>query len=297
MIYICNTKNSAQRCKEAKNSKEMSKRIAIINDMSGFGRCSISIILPIISHLGVQGCPVPTAIFSNHTGFPKFYREDFTKHMPQYIDQWKQMELKFDGIMTGFLGSVKQIAIVEDFIKSFKSNKTMILVDPVMGDNGHIYPTYTKKMCSEMKKLIAYADIITPNITEACFLTDTPYKESGWHYAELSELSNKLMDMGAKKLVITGIKMGDGFIGNAISEVGAETIFQRQMIVAQNRTGTGDVFAAVLGADAVNGILFPASVKRASRFVRQGLVESNRKGEPPMYGIDFEEALWRLKRK
>ena len=275
----------------------MSKRIAIINDMSGFGRCSISIILPIISHLGVQGCPVPTAIFSNHTGFPEFYREDFTRHMPKYIDQWKKMNLSFDGIMTGFLGSARQINIVEDFIKSFGSSTTMILVDPVMGDNGHIYPTYTPKMCREMKKLIAYADIITPNITEACFLTNTPYKESGWHYAELDTLAKKLMDMGAKELVITGIKMGDGYIGNAIASQNAETIFQRQMVVAQTRTGTGDVFAAVLGADAVNGIDFPTSVKRASIFVRQGLVESNKKGEPPMYGIDFEAALWRLKRK
>lgn len=275
----------------------MSKRIAIINDMSGFGRCSISIILPIISHLGVQGCPVPTAIFSNHTGFPEFYREDFTRHMPQYIDQWKKMNLSFDGIMTGFLGSARQINIVEDFIKSFGSTETMILVDPVMGDNGHIYPTYTPKMCREMKKLIAYADIITPNITEACFLTNTPYKESGWHYAELDTLAKKLMEMGAKKLVITGIKMGDGYIGNAIASQKADTIFQRQMVVAQTRTGTGDVFAAVLGADAVNGLDFPTSVKRASVFVRQGLVESNKKGEPPMYGIDFEAALWRLKRK
>lgn len=275
----------------------MSKRIAIINDMSGFGRCSISIILPIISHLGVQGCPVPTAIFSNHTGFPEFYREDFTRHMPQYIDQWKKMNLSFDGIMTGFLGSARQINIVEDFIKSFGAPETMILVDPVMGDNGHIYPTYTSKMCREMKKLIAYADIITPNITEACFLTNTTYKESGWHYAELDTLAKKLMDMGAKKLVITGIKMGDGYIGNAIASQEADTIFQRQMVVAQTRTGTGDVFAAVLGADAVNGLDFPTSVKRASVFVRQGLVESNKKGEPPMYGIDFEAALWRLKRK
>lgn len=275
----------------------MSKRIAIINDMSGFGRCSITIILPIVSHLGVQGCPVPTAIFSNHTGFPHFYRTDYTNQMPAYIDEWKNMDLQFDGIMTGFLGSAKQINIVEDFIKRFKTDKTTILVDPVMGDNGHIYPTYNKKMCDGMKKLIAYADIITPNITEACFLTDTPYKESGWHHVELQKIAAKLLAMGAKKLVITGIKMGNGFIGNAICENGQDMTFQRQMIVAQNRTGTGDVFAAILGADAVNGLRFPASVKRASRFVRQGLVESNRKGEPAHWGIDFEEALWRLKRK
>ena len=274
----------------------MSKRIAIINDMSGFGRCSISIILPIVSHLGVQGCPVPTAIFSNHTGFPKFYREDFTKHMPAYIDQWKEMDLKFDGIMTGFLGSAKQIAIVEDFIKSFKSPKTMILVDPVMGDNGYIYPTYTKKMCQEMKRLIAYADIITPNLTEACFLTDTPYRESGWRHSELEIMAKELMQMGARQLVITGIKMGENFIGNVVATEDGNFEFQRQMIVEETRSGTGDVFASVLGADAVNGVPFAQSVKRASHFVRRCLIETLRTPGPSNTGIDFESCLWQLRK-
>ena len=98
----------------------MSKKIAIINDISGYGRCSISVIQPIVSHLGVQGCPLPTAIFSNHTGFPSFYREDFTRRMPAYIEEWKKLDLQFDGIMTGFLGSARQIGIVEQFIKDFR---------------------------------------------------------------------------------------------------------------------------------------------------------------------------------
>lgn len=274
----------------------MSKKIAIINDISGYGRCSTSVILPIVSHLGVQGCALPTAIFSNHTGFPSFFRQDYTRHMPAYIEEWKKLNLQFDGIMTGFLGSTRQISIVEEFIQDFKHAETTVLVDPVMGDNGRMYPTYTRQLCREMKRLIRYADIITPNVTEACFLTDTPYKDSGWHHRELADLSQKLTDMGARKLVITGIRMGTGFIGNIVVEQGKMPIFQRQMIVEQTRSGTGDVFASVLGADAVNGVVFPQSVKRASRFVRQCLVETNRHNPPHNTGIDFEEALWRLRR-
>lgn len=282
----------------------MSKRIAIINDISGYGRCSISVIQPIVSHLGVQGCPVPTAIFSNHTGFPSFFCKDFTRYMQAYIDEWKKLDLHFDAIMTGFLGSAQQIGIVERFIEDFRRPDTTVLVDPVMGDNGHIYPTYTRKMCREMKKLLAYADIITPNITEACFLTDTPYRESGWKQAELADMARKLQDMGAKKLVITGIRMGDNYIGNAVCngplspKGGAQGLeFQRQMVVQQTRSGTGDVFASVLAADAVNGVEFSASVKRASNFVRRCLVETAKGTAPLNTGIDFESQLYRLKLK
>lgn len=274
----------------------MSKKIAIINDISGYGRCSISVIQPIVSHLGVQGCPVPTAIFSNHTGFPSFFREDFTEKMPLFIEEWKKLDLQFDGIMTGFLGSARQIGIVEQFIKDFRRPNTVVLVDPVMGDNGHIYPTYTQEMCEEMKKLLAYADIITPNLTEACFLTDTPYRESGWKHAELAVMAKQLMTMGARKLVITGIKMGENFIGNAVADENGEMEFQRQMIVEQTRSGTGDVFASVLGADAVNGIPFSQSVKRASHFVRKALVETLKTPGPTNTGIDFESTLWQLRR-
>lgn len=303
----------------------MSKKIAIINDISGYGRCSISVIQPIVSHLGVQGCPVPTAIFSNHTGFPSFFCKDFTRYMQAYIDEWKKLNLHFDAIMTGFLGSAQQIGIVEQFIRDFSEGRVeseeggkrpLVLVDPVMGDNGHIYPTYTRKMCREMKKLIAYADILTPNITEACFLTDTPYKESGWKHAELAAMAQKLQAMGAKRLVITGIRMGDNYIGNAVCDgplpdgegAGRGLEFQRQMVVQQTRSGTGDVFASVLGADAVNGVDFSASVKRASNFVRRCLIEMAKDTAPRRSaqgdacqgkntGIDFESQLYKLKRR
>lgn len=276
----------------------MSKKIAIINDISGYGRCSTSVILPIVSHLGVQGCAVPTAIFSNHTGFPSFYCQDFTDHMPAYIREWKKLDLQFDGIMTGFLGSARQISIVENFIQQFRTAQTHVLVDPVMGDNGRIYPTYTEKLCRDMRRLIAYADIITPNLTEACFLTNTRYRESGWRKKELEAMAHRLLDMGARQLVITGIQMGGGTIGNVIASQGSDQIiYQRQLQVEQTRSGTGDVFASVLGADAVNGIDFAASCRRASRFVRQCLIETIKGTEATNTGIDFESQLIHLRRK
>lgn len=217
--------------------------------------------------------------------------------MPFYIHEWRKLGLHFDGIMTGFLGSEQQIEIVEDFIQEFRTRQTIVLVDPVMGDNGKIYPTYTQELCRKMRKLIAYADIITPNLTEACILTETPYKEN-WRHNELSILVDKLMELGAKRLVITGIRMGNGFIGNAIGEVGKETTFQRQMVIEETRSGTGDVFAAVLAADQVNEVPFVTSVKRASRFVRQCLSETvYEEDSANNTGINFEETLWRLKTK
>ncbi len=271
----------------------MSKKIAIINDFSGFGRCSISVILPIVSHLGVQGCALPTAIFSNHTGFPSFWHEDETRNMPSYIAEWKKLDLRFDAIMSGFLGSARQIGIVEDFFRSFHKRGTRYVVDPVMGDNGHFYPTITPRLAKDLKRLVAYADILTPNITEACLLTGTPYQQV-WRRSELDEIAQKLHDLGAKDLVITGIRIGENWIGNAVYPHGGNLTMQRQHLVNQMRSGTGDVFAAVIGADVVNGVPFAKSVKRASRFVAQCLIETSKSNEPTTNGVDFELVLPRL---
>ena len=213
------------------------------------------------------------------------------------MEQWKKLDLHFDGIMTGFLGSVHQIGIVEKFIKEFSSNATQIIVDPVMGDNGKLYNTYTKELQNSMKHLITYADIITPNLTEACFLTGTPYKPEGWKRSELEALCKSLHSMGGKKIVITGIRIGTHFVGNAIMKGDGTIVFQRQQIIERIRSGTGDVFASVLGADAINGIEFSKSVRRASGFVRQSLLASEQYNQAPTDGICFEEVLHKLKRQ
>ena len=270
------------------------KKIAVINDMSGFGRCSLAVAIPIISVMKIQCCPVPTSIFSNHTGFESFFFEDYTDRMQPYIDEWKKLGLSFSGISTGFLGSKEQIQIVLRFLKDFGTEDNVVVIDPVMGDYGKTYPTYTPEMCTEMKKLVTHADIITPNLTEACILTDTPYHEDKWKQAEIITLAQKLAEKGPGKIVITGIPQGE-FIANLCYEKDREPKFLRTHKVGTSRSGTGDVFAAIIVADAVNGVDFQESVRKASRFVKKCIMKSIEMDLPLTDGVCFEELLATLK--
>lgn len=276
--------------KERKNDMHNhQKKMAVINDLSGFGRCSIAVSLPIISKMKIQCCPLPTSIFSNHTGYPSFFYEDFTEHMKPYMEEWKKLNLRFQGICTGFLGSANQIQIVEGFFEYFKEKDTMVLIDPVMGDYGKTYLTYTEEMCKKMKRLVKYADILTPNLTEACILADIPYKED-WTIAELKELAIQLSKQGPRKIVITGIDRDDQ-IGNYCYEKGKEeTIIQTEKI-GVSRSGTGDIFASIVAADAVNGVEFQSSVKKAAQFIKKCILRSIELDIPVTDGVCFEEEL------
>lgn len=269
------------------------KKIAVINDFSGFGRCSIAVALPILSVMKVQCCPLPTSIFSNHTGFPSYFFEDYTSRMVPYMQEWKKLDLHFNGICSGFLGSKEQIEIVKKFFKEFKTEETQIIVDPVMGDYGKPYPTYTEEMCGEMKKLVEFADILTPNVTEACVLTDTPYKEK-WKIEEIQEMGEKIHAMGPKKIAITGIVQG-GFIANFCYEEGQQPKVLRTHKEGTQRSGTGDIFASIIAADAVNGVPFYKSVKKASDFIKKCIIRSQELDIPLTDGVCFEEVLGKLK--
>ena len=269
------------------------KKIAVINDFTGFGRCSIAVALPVISMLKVQCCPLPTSIFSNHTGFKSFFFDDYTEKMPAYIQEWKKLGLQFDGISSGFLGSKEQIQIVTQFFKEFKIEQNLIVVDPVMGDYGKTYSTYTPQMCEEMKKLVSYADILTPNVTEACILTDTLYKEK-FTRAEYRKMAETLCEKGPSKVVISGIVQGE-FIANYCYEKGHEPKIVRSHKVGTQRSGTGDIFAAIIAADAVNGVPFEDSVRKASRFIKKCILKSIELDIPITDGVCFEEVLWSLK--
>ena len=269
------------------------KKIAVINDFSGFGRCSIAVALPILSVMKVQCCPLPTSIFSNHTGFPSYFFEDYTSRMVPYMQEWKKLDLHFNGICSGFLGSKEQIEIVKKFFKEFKTEETQIIVDPVMGDYGKPYPTYTEEMCGEMKKLVEFADILTPNVTEACVLTDTPYKEK-WKIEEIQEMAEKIHKMGPKKIAITVIVQG-GFIANFCYEEGQQPKVLRTHKEGTQRSGTGDIFASIIAADAVNGVPFYKSVKKASDFIKKCIIRSQELDIPLTDGVCFEEVLGKLK--
>lgn len=274
-------------------SKGIQKKIAVINDMSGYGRCSIAVSLPVISKLKVQCCPVPTAIFSNHTGYEHYFFDDYTEKMPEYIRNWKLLGLEFSGIYSGFLGSDAQIDIVENFIRDFRTEQTLVIIDPVMGDYGKAYATFTPTLCKSMKRLVQYADILTPNLTEACILTDTPYKEN-WRKKEIRELAVKLMEMGPSKVVITGIVQGS-YIANYVCDEKKCEHFLRTIRVGTQRCGTGDLFASIIAADAVNGVDFAVSVKKASNFVKKCIEKSMELEIPVTDGVAFEEILDKLR--
>lgn len=270
------------------------KKIAVIQDLSGYGRCSLTVALPVISAMRVQCCPVITSVFSNHTGYPEYFFDDYTDRMPAYIEKWKKLGLTFGGIYTGFLGSEKQIRIVQDFIRYFRGPKTTVTVDPVMGDNGKAYITYTPQLCARMKELAAQADLLTPNVTELCILTDTPYGTGRFTGKQYEEMAGKLAAMGPEKIVITGIRQG-GYIANGIYQKDRSFRLHRIKSAGQCRCGTGDLFASIIAADAVNGTDFAVSVKKATAFVKKCMVRSQELEIPLTDGVCFEEFLWQLK--
>ncbi|MBE5884097.1 MAG: pyridoxamine kinase [Lachnospiraceae bacterium] len=262
-------------------------RLAMFNSMAGFGRISTFVALPIISTMQVQVCPVPTSVLSNHLDFPTCFREDFTPHMQSYVQAWKELGLTFDGLYCGFFGKVEQMDIVEDFLQSFQPDT--FLLDPVMGDNGKAYSTITPAHCERLKNLLHYADILTPNITEACLLTDTPYKDGPWTEYELDSICEKLTQLCPGRIVITGLHNNNSFL-NYIWDNGQRSTYITAKS-GRSRHGTGDMFASILIADALHKADFAASVKKAADFISLCIRGSEELNVPIKEGVIFENYL------
>lgn len=184
------------------------KKVAAIHDLSGMGRVSLTVVIPILSSMGFQVCPLPTAILSNHTQYPDFTFLDLTDEMPRIIAEWKRLEVEFDAIYTGYLGSPRQIQIVSDFIRDFRRKDSLTVIDPVLGDNGKLYSNFNESMVAEMQHLVTHADVITPNLTELFYLLDRPYKESNTDQ-ELKEYLRCLSDKGPEVVIITSVPVLD----------------------------------------------------------------------------------------
>lgn len=282
-------------------------KIAVINSFAGYGRCSTTEALPIISAMRVQACPVPTAIFSNHTGFSSHYKMDFTQQMEDYLAHWDALGLVFDGIYCGFLGEKEQIPIVSSFIlRQRQKGNPIVLIDPVMGDHGKTYKTVTQAHCDALTELVSLADLITPNITEGCILTGRQYQDCCWREDELQRLCSDLHAMGPKKVAITGLRQKsaqgcyDDFL-NFISEQQPADGTIRTMrtvtpMAGPSRHGTGDIFASILAAGAVLGIPFPDSVKKAADFIGLCIRGSDELNIPEPDGVCFENYLDTLTR-
>lgn len=268
-------------------------KLALIHAVSGFGHSTMSVILPVVSAMGVQGCPLPTAIFSNHTGFPDWYKLDFTEHMMPYLQAWDNLGIDFDGIYSGYLGSGAQCQAVLSLVK--KQPKASFFLDPVMGDHGRLYSAITPEHVSAMKELVTYAAYLLPNITEACVLTDTPYQEN-FSTEELFAISAKLHTMGPKHIVITGLAHGD-MLSNYISEMENGTQSNEMIsmpIAGKSRPGTGDIFGSIVVSSIIKGQPLAHGVQKAAQFISDCIKASDEYDLPIKEGTCFELLLPKL---
>jgi pyridoxine kinase len=274
-------------------------RIAAIHDLSGFGRSSLTIILPVLSTMGVQVCPLPTAMLSTHTGgFDDYYFLDLTGHMQPIADHWKKLNIEFDAVYSGFLGSSDQVEIVRRFIDDFRlpSEDQLILVDPVMGDDGELYGPINENMVQEMRRLVQKADIITPNITEAALLLERDYKES----VTIPEIKRWLADLsetGPRMVVITSVRMDEK---PDLSTVAAYDRKDGRFwkvdcdFVPAFYPGTGDLFASVLLGSLLQGDNLPIAIERAVQFVSISIRASFGHQADHRDGVLFERVLGNL---
>ena len=268
-------------------------RVAAVHDLSGFGRCSLTVAIPILSAMGVQCCPLPTAFLSTHTGdFEGYTFLDLTDEMEKAAAHWKSLDLKFQSVYSGFLGSEHQIEVVEQFIRDFRGKDTIIVVDPVMGDQGIVYKTYTPAMCEGMKRLAASADVITPNLTEAALLLDIPYTEMPTDEEGLRNIVARLSLEGQRSVVLTGFSSHPDLTGalcyDAVSEETSAVQVER---VNREFYGTGDVFTSVLTGALVKGSPLKDAASQAVGFVLECARLTAQNQLPLREGVDFEPLL------
>lgn len=249
------------------------KRVAAIHDMSGVGRVSLTAVIPVLSAMGIQTCPLPTAILSTHTQYPHFSFIDLTDNMVNMINEWKALDLRFDAIYSGYLGSTRQIEILENFVKDFRREDTLVVVDPVLGDNGKLYATFDDTMVQGMRQLVRSADVITPNLTEAFALLDRPYKTE-LTTDELKATLRDLAKMGPKTVIITSVPIEGDEQHTSVCAYDTETDrFWRVtcQYMPAHYPGTGDTFTSVLTGALLQGDSLPMAIDRAAQFILQGI--------------------------
>lgn len=282
----------------------MAKKIAVINDLSGFGHCSLTAAIPTISVMGVQPCPLPTAVLSAQTGFPSYYCDDYTEKMEHFRQEWEKMGVQFDGIYTGFVASETQIRRIFRFLDTFYRESTFLLVDPVMGDEGRVYKLFTPELLHRMKELALRADVVTPNLTELCLLTGADYGELGRMKGEkeiteaAGELAEKLMESGPDTIVVTGIRFedaqsGERMIGNlAVDQSGRR--LSAFPYIGGSFSGTGDLFASIIAGGIARGDDIFRTMDLAGEFVERAMKDSAAEGVERNQGTNFEKYLGML---
>ncbi len=277
------------------------KKVAAIHDLSGYGRASLTTIIPILSNMKVQVCPVPTAILSTHTGgFEGYSFIDLTEYMQEHINHWKRLDLEFDCIYSGFLGSPKQIEIVADFIDFFGKKAKFTVVDPVMGDNGKLYSTMGEDMVNGMRNLIQKADIITPNFTEVMYLLGKDYKESVTE-EKVKEYLRELAQMGPKIVIATSVPEAKN---NELDKKTSVVAYDREndvfwkvscRYIPASYPGTGDAYTSVVIGSLLQGDSLPMAIERGVQFITQCIMASYGFKYPSKEGVLLEKMLDVLK--
>lgn len=273
-------------------------RVAAVHDLSGLGRCSLTVVLPVLSAMGAQCCPLPTAVLSAHTAFPasdKASFRDLTAEMDQTLRHWEELHTNFDAIYSGFLGSAGQIGVLRELTAAFRRKETLVLVDPVMGDHGRLYRTYTPDMCALMGDLAAEADIITPNLTEAAILLGEDYQNVPTSQAGMEAWLNRLSMDGRRSVIVTGVSFTPGTVGAGCFDRHSGKL--RFAMARQEKgqfSGTGDLFAAVVLGSLLRGETLSDAMARAVEFIQQCVCRTLAAGTPVLDGVQFEPLLHSL---
>ena len=271
----------------------MSKRAAVINDLSSFGSCSLTAYIAVLSALGVQPCPLPTAVLSAQSEFPVFYRRDLTADMPLFLDAWQAENERFDAICTGYFSDSRQIDTALRLINDFRTKNSLVIIDPVMGDEGSFYPAFDGEICEKMRSLAAKADILLPNLTELCFLSGADYAaviSKSDPMPMIEDLAKPFAENGG--VVVTGIHIDESICNLAIC--GNETRCIARKRIGERFSGTGDLFSAVISGCVVNGKSLFDAAETAADFVCSAIDETVKKPHDPLYGVRFEQILNQL---
>ena len=272
------------------------KRVAAIHDISCFGKCSLTVVLPVLSAAGLEACCIPTAVLSTHTGgFSGYTYRDLTEDVLPVAAHWKSLNLHFDAVYTGYLGSLEQVDILKDVLDTIADENSMIVIDPVMGDNGSLYAGFTEAFPKAMAGLCGRADVIVPNITEACLLLGKTYHNGPYTQAEIDELMNGLETLGAKKIVLTGVYFDNSAVGAAV----LDAVTGERATVLKERIdgfyhGTGDVYASALTAALLRDFSLTDSARIAAEFTVESIKATQDLDENLHYGVNFEQTLPRL---
>lgn len=266
------------------------KRILTIQDVSCVGKCSLTVALPVISAFGVEAAVLPTAVLSNHTAFSSWTFRDLTEDMADIASKWKELGISFDAVYTGYLGSKKQIDIVKDIIDDFKTETSFSLIDPVMADHGKLYTGFDLDFVKEMAKLCSVADIIVPNMTEACFMLDIPYTEE-YDEKYIKDMLKKLTALGAKTAILTGITFDKKNLGayGYNSETDEYYYYSREYLPVSFH-GTGDIFASALLGALTTGKTQKDALSVAVDYTVECIIKTMQNENHNWYGVDFESA-------